>query len=101
MTDVGPGDFVYFDPVRSFDEDRHFTSYARDDFTFDDQVRLSNVFKRLSEVGARVLLSNHATPELISLYDGFDISIVPARRMINRDASRRMAPIDEVLIRNY
>ncbi|HOD00354.1 MAG TPA: DNA adenine methylase [Myxococcota bacterium] len=102
LTDVGPGDFVYFDPPYvPLTKTAHFTSYARDDFTFDDQVRLSNVFKRLSEVGARVLLSNHATPELISLYDGFDISIVPARRMINRDASRRMAPIDEVLIRNY
>lgn len=99
---VAHGDFVYFDPPYvPLTKTANFTAYARDDFTFDDQIRLSNVFKRLSEKGAKVLLSNHSTPELVALYEGFDITTVSARRMINTKAALRMDLVDEVLIKNY
>lgn len=102
VSDAGPGDFVYFDPPYvPLSKTASFTSYARDNFTFSDQERLAATFKKLAGRGAKVLLSNHATPELIDLFDGFKIAVVPARRMINKNAARRKNPVDEVLIRNY
>ena len=99
---VKTGDFVYFDPPYvPLTSTANFTAYAQDDFTFQDQIRLADAYRNLSARGARLLLSNHATPELLELYKGFDLTIVPARRMINTKASRRTRPVDEVLVRNF
>jgi len=96
------GDFVYLDPPYvPLTKTANFTSYARDDFGFDDQVRLAEATRRLDAAGVKFLLSNHATPELLDLYKGFAIDIVPARRMITRNAGDRASTVDECLVRNY
>lgn len=98
------GDFVYFDPPYvPLTKTANFTSYAKDDFGFDDQIRLAETARRLHTAGVKFLLSNHSTPELEELYarQGFTIERVPARRMITRDGEGRSATVDEVLIRNY
>ncbi len=98
------GDFVYFDPPYvPLTKTANFTSYAKDDFGFDDQIRLAETAIRLHTAGVKFLLSNHATPELEDLYSGrgFKIERVPARRMITRDGASRSGTVDEVLIRNY
>lgn len=102
LTAVAAADFVYLDPPYvPITKTSYFTAYARDGFDFADQRRLAAGFRALHERGARVMLSNHETPELVELYEGFHVSRVPARRLINSRAERRDADVAEVIIRNY
>lgn len=102
MDTAAAGDFIYLDPPYvPLTRTANFTSYAREGFTFDDQIRLARAVRRLDSVGVRFLLSNHYTDELVGLYEGFDVKVVPARRSITRQASDRAIPVDEVLIRNF
>lgn len=95
------GDFVYFDPPYDTIENKNsFTAYNENIFDRDSQIRLSNTFKELDKKGVYVMLSNHNTSFIQSLYKGFNIHIVNATRMINSKSSER-GPIEEVLITNY
>ena len=89
-------DFVYFDPPY----DQSFTSYTKNNFNQDEQIRLCNVAKELNKKGVFVMISNHNTPLIRSLYKDFHIDIIHAKRMINSDASNR-GEVEEVIIRNY
>lgn len=95
------GDFVYFDPpYDAFEDKDSFTSYSKDGFGKDEQLRLSKVFKKLSDKGVKVMLSNHNTPYINELYEGFNIHVVMAKRMINSNANER-GGVEEVIITNY
>lgn len=96
-----PKDFVYFDPpYDSFDDKESFTSYTKFNFTKEDQKRLSELFKKLSNKGVYVMLSNHNTKYINELYNGFNIDVVNVKRMINADSKGRGA-VEEVIITNY
>lgn len=98
--DVKPGDFVYFDsPYVPVSETANFTDYTKDGFSLEDHKRLAELFKRLDQMGAYVMLSNHNVPLVHELYSGYHIDIVDVRRSINRDASKRVGK--EVIITNY
>lgn len=95
------GDFVYFDPpYDSFEDKETFTSYSKFDFNKEDQKRLADLFKNLTNRGVKCMLSNHNTKYINSLYEGFNIEVINAKRMINSKASGRGA-VEEVLIKNY
>lgn len=95
------GDFVYFDPpYDTWDDKDSFTSYDKNSFGKDEQRRLAEVFKRLSDKGVHVMLSNHNTKYINELYQGFNITVVPAKRMINSKADGR-GEVEEVIITNY
>lgn len=95
------GDFVYFDPpYDTWEEKNSFTSYDKNAFGKEEQVRLAKVFKELSNKGVYVMLSNHNTKFINELYKGFHITIVPAKRMINSKADGR-GEVEEVIITNY
>ena len=95
------GDFVYFDPpYDTWEEKNSFTSYDKNAFGKEEQVRLANVFKELSNKGVYVMLSNHNTKFINELYKGFHITVVPAKRMINSKADGR-GEVEEVIITNY
>ena len=101
--------FVYFDPpYRPLNEKTAvFTSYAKDGFGEDDQVRLAEFFRELDSRGAKVMLSNsdpkNTDPDdcfFDDLYSGFTIERVPATRMINSNGAGR-GVINELIITNY
>lgn len=95
------GDFVYFDPpYDAFDDKETFTSYTKFSFSKDDQKRLAELFKKLSDKGVHVMLSNHNTTYIRELYKDFNIHIVKAKRMINADSKGR-GDVEEVIITNY
>jgi DNA adenine methylase len=95
------GDFVYFDPPYDVPEDKgSFTAYSKFDFNRDDQIRLANCFKKLTEKGVKCMLSNHNTPFINELYEGFNIQVITARRSINSKGDARGA-VEEVIITNY
>ncbi len=95
------GDFVYFDPpYDNFEDKESFTAYSKFDFNKDDQVRLANCFKDLTERGIKCMLSNHNTKFINELYKDFNIHVVNAKRMINANANGR-GNVEEVIITNY
>jgi len=85
-----PDDFVYADPPY----DVQFTSYSKDNFNWDDQVRLA---QWLAQHPGPVVLSNQATDRIRRLYKelGYAVKILTAPRMINSTGDR--TPAQEVL----
>ncbi len=95
------GDFVYFDPpYDSWEDKESFTAYSKFDFNKDDQRRLADCFKDLTNRGVKCMLSNHNTSYINELYNGFNIQVIKAKRMINANAAGRGA-VEEVIITNY
>lgn len=95
------GDFVYFDPpYDSWEDKESFTAYSKFDFNKDDQRRLADCFKDLTNRGVKCMLSNHNTAYINELYNGFNIQVIKAKRMINANAVGRGA-VEEVIITNY
>ena len=97
---VSVGDFVYLDPPYiPAGGTANFTGYTKDGFAYGDHVRLAEFFRRLDALGALVMLSNHDVPLVYELYHGYAIEPVGVKRLINRDASKRIGK--EVIITNY
>lgn len=93
------GDFVYFDPP--YDSEVHtFNSYTEEGFGKEEQIRLSKVFKDLDKRGVMVMLSNHNTSLINSLYKEFNINVIEAKRCINSKGTKR-GKVEEVIITNY
>jgi len=94
--------FVYLDPpYRPISQTASFTSYAKDDFTEKDQIRLAEFCRWMNERGARFLLSNSCPNDNFfrKLYYGFRIEKVKAVRAINCRGNGR-GKIDELIITN-
>lgn len=92
------GDAVYFDPPYvPLNPTSNFTSYTRDGFTLHDQERLAACFRELVEKGVNVIASNSNTDVVRSLYKGYQLVEVQARRAINSKGDGR-GKIAELLI---
>ena len=97
---VKAGDFVYFDsPYIPESETANFTDYTQDGFTLKDHERLAALFRRLDAAGVHLMLSNNDVPLVKTLYQGYNIRSVAAKRNINRNADKRTG--QEVIITNY
>ncbi|KXT74451.1 Methyl-directed repair DNA adenine methylase [Streptococcus sp. DD10] len=101
IEDVQTGDFVYFDPPYiPLSETSAFTSYTHEGFSYEDQIRLRNAFKRLSNKGAYVMLSNSSSPLVEELYQEFHIHYVKTTRTNGAKSSSR-GRISEIIVTNY
>jgi DNA adenine methylase len=106
--DLKSNAFVYFDPpYRPISKTASFKAYSKDDFSDKEQIALAGMFKYIHEKGALVMLSNSDPKNnnpgdnfFDELYKDFNIARIPARRMINSDASRR-GNINEIVVTNY
>lgn len=80
------GDFVYADPPY----DVEFTQYAKDGFTWEDQVRTA---EWLAKHRGPVVLSNQATNRIVRLYRqlGYALRFLDAPRMISCNGDRSKA----------
>jgi DNA adenine methylase len=100
--------FVYFDPpYRPLNRTSLFTSYTKNGFSEEDQIRLVQFFRKLDKKGAKVMLSNsdprNQDPNDTFFDDHFSdytIERVPATRVINSNGARR-GKINELIITNY
>lgn len=94
-------DFVYFDPPYiPLTKTANFTAYTKDDFNFEDQQRLRDLFIELANRGVQVMLSNSDTQLTRSLYKDAYIHTVQATRSINSNAQKR-GKINELIITSY
>jgi DNA adenine methylase len=106
--DIKENSFVYFDPpYRPISKTSGFTSYSKFKFEDAEQIQLGDLFNRLDQKGIKQMLSN-SDPKTINpddhffdeMYKEFNISRVPARRMINSNPDKRDA-INEIIVTNY
>jgi DNA adenine methylase len=106
LTVVESRDFVYLDPPYApVSSTASFTSYTADGFGSAQQTSLQRTVIALANRGASVLLSNSVAPEIEQLYAlspeagaaGLKARIVPARRAINSQPSRRGAVYEYVI----
>ena len=93
------GDFVFFDSPYDLLNPTSFTDYTKEGFSYEDHVRLSDLFKELTTRGVKCMLTNHDTDLIRDLYKDFTITEVEVSRNINRNGSDRKGK--EVIITNY
>ena len=106
--DIADNSFVYFDPpYRPISKTSDFTSYSKFKFEDAEQKQLGDLFHRLNQKEIKQMLSNsdpknHDANDNFfdEIYKEFNISRVPARRMINSNATKRFA-INEIIVTNY
>lgn len=94
------GDFVYFDPPYDVVGEQSFTSYTAGGFGKDEQIRLRDLIKELTDKGVLVMASNAHTAFIDEIYKDFNIHVINAKRMINSKGDGRGA-VEEVVITNY
>lgn len=95
--------FVYIDPpYRPISTTSSFTSYTKESFNDEEQIKLSEFSKRMSDKGAKILISNSYSGDSFfeTIYSGFKITKVQATRMINSNPDKR-GKIEELLISNF
>lgn len=98
IADARRGDFVYFDPPYDpITPTANFTSYTESEFGQQQQRELAETARMLAGKGVHVMLSNHDTPFVRSLYKGFRIDRVKCARAINSNANKR-GDVDEVIV---
>jgi DNA adenine methylase len=106
--EIKENSFVYFDPpYRPISKTSDFTAYSKFKFEDVEQRQLADLFHRLNYIGAKQMLSNsdpkNNNPNdhfFDEMYSEFNISRVPARRMINSNPAKRDA-INEIIVTNY
>lgn len=101
LNNLPTGTFVYLDPPYDpISETANFTSYTRYGFTKEDHKRLRECCDALTARGIKFMLSNSDTDFIRSLYAGYDITEVFAKRFINCNGNGR-GDVKELIIRNY
>lgn len=104
---AGPNTLFYFDPpYKPITETSSFTSYTKEGFNDDEQIRLRDFCDQISKEKALFVASNSDPKDVNpsenffdTLYNHFVIKRVSAARMINSDASGR-GTISELMISN-
>lgn len=104
---ANPKSLFYFDPpYKPLSQTSSFTSYSKDEFDDQDQVRLKNFCSKLNILDHQWLLSNSDVKGkdindnfFDDLYSDFNIIRVDARRNINSNPDKR-GSLKELLITN-
>ena len=108
ITNLKAKSFVYFDPpYRPISKTASFKAYNKKAFADNEQIQLAELFRQLDKRGTQVMLSNsdpkNKDPSdnfFDDIYSDYNITRVPARRMINSDPTKRTA-INEIVVTNY
>ena len=67
-----PGDFLFCDPPYAVLEEDRFVSYTRNEFNWNDQIRLRNALVRALERDVQIIMTNVNHHEVKALYEGID-----------------------------
>lgn len=87
---AGVGDVVYCDPpYLDSTTGASFTGYTANGFSMADHEQLVECCVRAASRGAKVMVSNHDTPEARALFEGWRIEVFPVRRSISAKAGSR------------
>lgn len=87
---IESGDVVYFDPPYVPASDTaNFANYAKEGFSYDQQVQLAELAESLCNRGAKVIISNHDTDVSRQLYKNASIHSIQVQRSISAKGSSR------------
>lgn len=85
-----PGDVVYCDPPYvPISDTANFRGYTSKGFSMQDQVRLSELAKKLRNNNINVIISNHNTAFTRKIYSGSNIKKIKVQRNISCKANTR------------
>jgi DNA adenine methylase len=94
------GDFVYLDPPYPPRSDTaYFVHYSADRFSWDQQLRVAEVFRSLSKRRCLVMMSNADQKKVVSLYKGFHVHRLNATRWLGSNGDRFR--VREIVVTNY
>lgn len=97
----GKAVFVYLDPpYLPISDTSAFTQYTKEDFSYDDHVRLKGYCDQLTAHKIMWMQSNSCSPRVQTLYKDYRITEVYANRKISAHPKGRL-PVQELLISNY
>ncbi len=95
------GDFVYLDPPYvPLSATANFTSYDKSGFDLTMQIDLAQTFATLARRGCYVMLSNSDCEFVRTLFAGWRIETVEARRNLNSKSSAR-GKVNEVAVMSW
>lgn len=100
LLEAEKGDFVFLDPPYATRKRHDEISYTKRIFRWDDQKRLARIFRQLDRKGCKVMLTNSDLPEIIAMYQGFNITRVKLGSALAADY-RRKENRYELIITNY
>jgi DNA adenine methylase len=97
IAEAGPGDFLYCDPpYEPLSRTSTFTGYTTGGFSQGQQARLEQACQAAAGRGAMVAVSNSTAPFILSLYEGWEVREIQAKRAINSKGAGR-GQIAEIL----
>lgn len=83
-------DFIFLDPpyvpLGNYSD---FKRYTKDSFYDADHIELRDEFKRLVNIGAKVILTNSNTKYVHQLYNNFESKVIQTKRLISSRTSTR------------
>lgn len=83
-------DVVYFDPPYiPVSETSNFTNYSSEGFSFEQQIELAQLAKKLTTNGVKVIISNHDCPQSRELYSSAKIIPIEITHLISAKSSSR------------
>jgi len=97
FTTVCPGDLCYLDPPYV----KWFTGYSAQRWDLHALYGLREAIRRLTDVGAYVMLSQNDLPVTRELFEGLRMIPLKSHCRINRDGTRRRNAMSELVILNY
>jgi len=93
-------DLVFLDPpylpVSKFSD---FKRYTKEQFHLDDHKKLAILYEELDKKGCYLILTNSNTPEILKLYNKFNIKILNTKRNINSKGNLRTGK--DIIVTNY
>jgi DNA adenine methylase len=99
LNDVDSADFVYIDPPYTHNDRPTLGEYGYGAFGPADLDRLIAALRRLTAIGAKVLLSYAQNERIVAQLDGWNIRTVAVRRQVGGGAKPRECR--EILASNY
>jgi DNA adenine methylase len=87
---ISKNDFIFFDPPYvPLEGYADFKRYTKEQFHFDSQEKLAELFKSLASQGVKLILTNSNTDIVRNLYKGFDYKVIDTKRNINSRGNKR------------
>ncbi|AEJ43709.1 DNA adenine methylase [Alicyclobacillus acidocaldarius] len=98
MKQARPNDVVYCDPPYvPLSDTSNFVEYSPGGFSWCDHEVLADYARALAERGVTVVISNHRTPAVESLYRGAEIHVVEVPRNIGSQHRQTARVVEELI----
>lgn len=100
LQDANKNDFIYLDPpYPPINGTSYFTHYTKERFSDNDQLLLSNIAKKLSLIGCKVMISNADKKSIREFYKGWNIKSIKVTRWVT--CKKEKHNVEEIIITNY